>query len=68
MALCIHEYGEISKHFTELTNQTCNFVQDKVTMFLTIANKLYKIDKDSIGEEHSTSNVIAAFEKLVLEK
>jgi len=58
-----YQYLEIASYFRNKTNKHCEFIQDKVTMFLKIDGYLYKlpIEKDDLSSEEK----IKRFEKII---
>ena len=63
-----HQYREIASYFRNKTNKHCEFIQDKVTMFLKIDGYLYKlpIEKDSDKKDYlSFEDKIKRFEKII---
>lgn len=66
MTIHISQYSIISNYFTSKLGVHCSFVQDKVTMFLTVDGKVYKIKRpevDFIDSDEVVQRVIFEFEK-----
>jgi len=66
MTLHVSDYSIISEYFNDKLDKKCSFIQDKVTMFLHIDQKLYKLPKiqDHLeSTEELINKIIIIFEK-----
>ena len=63
-----YNYSLISKHFSDLTDKHCEFIQDRVTMFLKVDQDVFKLslERDSQGKETlSVEEKISKFEAII---
>jgi len=65
--MTINDYKEISKYFTEKTGKHCEFVRDKVTLFLKVNGKVYKHPRRSSCEDlsYTREDVIDIFNEIL---